>query len=109
MGVTGDQEPGAVDDREPGAVHEQKPTAKQQPIGLVRLKQTFVEPVRKNAKEVAAGGVLAGIAALLGGDDDAPASDSGSGPSPRLRRMRLTALGAFAVLVLIFVARGLLS
>lgn len=42
------------------------------PIGLVRLRQHFVEPVRENAKEIAAAGVVAGLAAVIGADDESP-------------------------------------
>ena len=66
--------------------------AKQVLVGLARLRQHFVEPVRKNAKETAAAGVVAGLAALLGGDDEAPPNDSGIGPSRTLRRARWVAL-----------------
>jgi hypothetical protein len=78
------------------------------PIGLVRLRQHFVEPVRENAKEIAAGGVVAGLAAVLGAGDDAPADEGGTGPSPTLRRMRWISLTVIAVLVVIFIVGGLL-
>jgi hypothetical protein len=83
--------------------------AKQAPIGWVRLRQHFIDPVRKNVEENAAAGVVAALATLLGGDEDAPPSDSGAGPSRALRRARLLALGVLGVLALVFLARGLLS
>ena len=82
--------------------------AKPVPIGLVRLRQHFVEPVRDKAKEVAAAGVVAGVAAMMGADDEAPPSDSGTGPSQTIRRARWTALGVIAVLVMVFIVGGLL-
>lgn len=97
-----------MDERDDAEQPASAPAAKQVPIGLVRLRQTFVDPVRKNAKEIGAAGVVAGIAALIGGDDEAPPSDSGAGPSPTLRRMRWAALGLIAVLALVFLVNGLL-
>ena len=80
---------------------------KQVPIGLVRLRQHFVEPLRKNAKETAAAGVVAGLASLLGSDDEAPADDGGAGPSRTLRRARWLALAVIAILAVVFIAGGL--
>ena len=97
-----------MDKPEPVDQHTADAPAKQTPIGLVRLRQHFVEPVRKNAKEIAAAGVVAGLASLLGGDDEAPPSDSGAGPSRPLRRARLVALGVIAILALAFIAGGLM-
>ena len=82
--------------------------AKPVPIGLVRLRQHFVEPVVKNVKENAAAGLVAGLGAMLGADDEAPPSDAGAGPSRRLGRMRWAALGLIAVIVVVFIGGGLL-
>ena len=82
--------------------------AKPVPIGLVRLRQHFVEPVRDKAKEIGAAGVVAGVAAVLGADDEVPPSDAGAGPSPAVRRMRWVVWGAIAILVVVFIVGGLL-
>jgi hypothetical protein len=82
--------------------------AKPVPIGLVRLRQHFVEPVQDRAKEIAAAGVIAGLAAVMGADDEAPPNDGGDGPSPRSRRGRWAALGVIAVLAAVFVVEGFL-
>ena len=83
-------------------------TAKPVPIGLERLRQHFIEPVRENAKEIAATGVVAGLAAVLGADDEVPPSDGGAGPSQTMRRVQWTAVGVIAVLMVVFVVGGLL-
>jgi hypothetical protein len=83
-------------------------TAKPVPIGLTRLRQHFVEPVRKNAKEIGAAGVVAGLAALLGADDETSPSDGGGGPSPTMRRVQWAALGVIVALVVVVAVGGLL-
>ena len=82
--------------------------AKPVPIGLIRLRQHFVEPVVKNVKENAAAGLVAGLGAMLGADDEAPPSDAGAGPSRPLRRKRVAALGVLAVMAVVFIVGGLL-
>lgn len=97
-----------MDDREDEAARATDAAAKPVPIGLVRLRQHFVEPVRENVREIAAAGVVAGLASVLGADDETPPSDGGAGPRQTLRRVRWAALGLIAVLVLVFVVGGLL-
>jgi len=81
---------------------------RQAPVGLTRLRQHFVDPVRAQARETGGAGVFALLAAFLGGDDEAPPSDSGLGPSRTVRRLRLAALAGFALLVVFFLGAALL-